>query len=130
MLTLEELFSVQTDQNRIKSLHMELSELESVNISDAPKGKGTRTGFDFGEWYVMKKEKIEKELIFYEKKMQRDREKIDTFIESVPYPERDIIRYRVINGLGWYEIGVLLAMDRRTASRKFYNYVSPQGAQA
>ena len=56
--------------------------------------------------------------------MQCDRKKVDAYIEKAPYPECDIIRYRVINGLGWYEIGDLLAMDRRTASRKFYNYVN------
>ncbi len=113
---------------------MELSDLENANpykkntISDMPKGKGQRAGFDFSEWYVTKKVKIEKEIEYFEKKLLQDREMIDAYISTVPFPECDIIRYRVINGLGWYEIGDLLAMDRRTASRKFYNYVNSQSA--
>lgn len=129
-ITLEILFSVQADNNKLKSLYMELSDLENSNpykkntISDMPKGSGERTGFGFSEWYVTKKEKIEKEIGRYEKKMQEDRETVNAYIASAPYPECDIIRYRAINGLGWYEIGDLLSMDRRTASRKFYNYVN------
>ena len=132
MLTIEELYSVQTDKNRLKSLHMELKDLENANpyhkntISDAPKGKGTRTGFDFSEWYVTRKEKITKDIEYYEEKLLQDREMIDTYIAGIPHPDCDIIRYRAINGLGWYEIGDLLAMDRRTASRRFYNYVNVQ----
>ncbi len=127
VLTSEELFSVQMDNNKLKSLYIEHSNHENFNpykrniISDMPKGSGE--GKDFSEWYVAEKERIEKEIEFYKEKMQRDREMVDVYIASAPFPECDIIRYRVINGLGWYEIGDLLAMDRRTASRKFYNYV-------
>lgn len=126
-MTLEELFSVQTDNNKLKSLYIELANHENFNpytnhaISDMPKGGGG--GMDFCEWYVMEKERIEKEIEYYKAKTQRDRKSVDAYIEKAPYPECDIIRYRVINGLGWHEIGELLAMDRRTASRKFYNYV-------
>ena len=126
-LTSEELFSVQTDSNKLKSLYIELANHENFNpyrsniISDMPKGNGG--GKDFGEWYVEEKERIEQEIEYYKKKVQYDRKRVNAYIESAPYPECDIIRYRVINGLGWYEIGDLLAMDRRTASRKFYSYV-------
>lgn len=128
MLTLKELFSVQNDSNKLKSLYMELSEHENFNpyknniISDMPKGKGE--GKNFNEWYVAEKERIEKEIEYYKEKIQRDRKMVADYIEKAPYPECDIIMYRAINGIGWQEIGEILAMDRRTVSRKFYNYIN------
>lgn len=127
-MTLKELFSVQADSNKLKSLYIELANHENFNpyknniISDLP--KGSEKGKDFSQWYLERKERIQREIEYYKDKMQCDRKKVDAYIEKAPYPECDIIRYRVINGLGWYEIGDLLAMDRRTASRKFYNYVN------
>lgn len=125
-MTMDELFCIQADNNKLKSLYIELKEHEDFNpfksnrISDMPKGSG---GKDFSEWYVEKKERIENDIALYKKKIERDREIVDDYIKKAPFPECDIIRYRVINNLGWFEIGDLLAMDRRTASRKFYNYV-------
>lgn len=127
-MTLEELFSVQKDNNKLKSLYVELANHEDFNpyknniISDMP--KGNVKGKDFSEWYASEKERILGDIERYKRKLQCDREKVAAYIEGVPFPECDIIRYRVINGLGWYEIGDLLSMDRRTASRKFYNYVN------
>ena len=127
LLTLEQLFSVQTDSNKLKSLYIELANHENFNpyksnvISDMPKGSGG--GRDFCEWYAAEKERIEGEIEYYKKKIQHDRKMVNDYIESAPYPERDIIRYRVINGLGWYDIGDLFGLDRRTVSRKFYDFV-------
>ena len=76
-MSLEELFSVQTDSNKLKSLYMELANHEGFNpykgnaISDVPKGSG---GMGFNEWYVMEKDRIEREIEFYKRKVQRDRE--------------------------------------------------------
>ena len=47
----------------------------------------------------------------------------EDFIAFAPYLEAEIIRYRLINNLSWNEIGEVLFMDRRTASRKFYSYI-------
>ena len=126
-MTLEQLFSVQTDSNKLRSLYIELANHENFNpyknnvISDMPKGNGG--GKDFCEWYVAEKERIEREIEYYQKKIQHDRKMVNDYIESAPYPECDIIRYRVINELSWYEIGDLLSVDRRTVSRKFYDFV-------
>lgn len=126
-MTLNELFSIQTDNNKLKSLYMELENHENFNpykkniVSDMPRGG---KGKDFNEWYTEKKECIEKDIEFYKEKLQRDRKIVDEYIDTCPFPECDIIRYRVINNLNWYEIGNLLSMDRRTASRKFYNYIN------
>lgn len=125
-MSLEELFSVQTDSNKLKSLYMELANHEGFNpykgnaISDVPKGSG---GMGFNEWYVMEKDRIEREIEFYKRKVQRDREMVNAYIEGAPFPECDIIRYRVINGLGWHEIGELVGYHRTKASKKFYAYL-------
>lgn len=126
-MTVDELFSVQTDSNILKSLYIELANHENFNpykkniIFDMPR---SGRGKDFNEWYVEEKERIEKDIEFYKDKLQRDRKTVDEYINACPFPECDIVRYRVINNLGWYEIGDLLGMDRRTASRKFYNCIN------
>lgn len=125
-MTLYELLSVQRDNNKLKSLYIELANHENFNpyknniITDMPKGG---KGKNFEEWYTEERERILNEIEYYKKKIQEDRKIVDGFIENAPYPECDIIRYRVINDLGWFEIGDLLSMNRRTASRKFYDYL-------
>lgn len=125
-MTLKELFSVQADLNKLKSLSIELVNLEDFNpyrsntISDMPKGG---TGKDMMEWYVEEKERIENEIEFYNQKLQKDREKVEKFIESAPYPEKDIIRYRAMNNLSWEKTGGLVGYSRRNVSKRFYKYI-------
>ena len=125
-MTVEELFSVQEDNHRLRSLYIELANHENFNpyksneISDMPKGGG---GKSFLEWYAEEKERIENDIEFYKKKIQRDRKMLDEYIDKAPYPESDIIRYRVINNLGWEEIGDFIGYSRFQASRKFWDYV-------
>lgn len=125
-MTLYELFAVQRDTNKLKSLYLELAAHENFNpykntvVTDTPKGgKGT----NFLEWYTERHDAILEDIDFYKTKIQKDRKMIDDYISLAPYPECDIIRFRVINDLGWEEIGEELSMNRRTAARKFYNYV-------
>ena len=126
-MTEQELLAVQRDNNKLKSLYLELANHENFNpykrtiISDIPKGE---KGKLFEEWYAEEKKRIEKEIEFYQKKIQVDKKIVEEFIESAPYPESEIIRYRVINNISWYEIGAATHMDRRTASRKFYSYIT------
>lgn len=128
-MTVYDLFAVQRDMNKLKSLYMELADHEKFNpyknnaVTGMPHGG---KGVNFTEWYAEKKEKIEKEIEYYKLKIQKDREEVDQYIQNAPYPECDIIQYRVVNNLGWEEIGNLLAMDRRTASRKFYFYIEKE----
>ena len=125
-MTVEELFSVQEDNHRLRSLYIELANHENFNpyksneISDMPKGGG---GKNFLEWYAEEKERIESDIEFYKKKIQRDRKMLDEYIDEAPYPERDIIRYKVINDLGWEEIGDFIGYSRRQTSRKFWEYI-------
>ena len=123
-MTEQELLVVQRDNNKLKSLYLELANHENFNpykrsiTSDIQKGKL------FEEWYVEEKKRIEREIEFYQKKIQVDRKIVEEFISSAPYPESEIIRYRIINNISWYEIGAATHMDRRTASRKFYSYIA------
>lgn len=125
-MTLYELYAVQRDMNKLKSLYLELAAHENFNpykgnvITDMPKGN---TGKNFSEWYTEKHEELLRDIDFYKRKIQEDRKIVDKFIEDAPYPECDIIRFRVVNDLGWSEIGEILSMNRRTAARKFYDYI-------
>lgn len=125
-MTLYELFAVQRDTNKLKSLYLELAAHENLNpyknnvITDMPKGSG---GINYTEWYVEERERLLKEIDFYKQKIQEDRKELDEFIERAPYPECDIIRFRVINSLSWNEIGEEFSMDRTAVSKKFYNYI-------
>ncbi len=126
-MTLDELFAIQRDLNKLKSLYIELAAHENFNpyksniITDMPKGN---KGKNFIEWYTEERDRLLKDIELYKRKIQEDRKIVDKFIENAPYPECDIIRFRIINDLGWFEIGEALSMDRRTAARKFYDYIN------
>ena len=133
-MTVHELFAVQRDQNKLKSLRLELTEHENFNpykggaVSGMPREQNS--GKNYQEWYAAEKDRIERETAYYQEKIQEDRRRIEKFIQDAPYPECDIIRFRVINELGWYEIGEMLNMDRRTASRRFYEYIRSKNLPA
>lgn len=125
-MTVEELFSVQEDLNKLKSLTLELARINDFNpykgniITDMPRGG---EGKDFNLWYVTEKKRIEGDITFYREKLQRDRERVDEYIESLPHPENDIVRFRAINDLSWEQIGSLVGYSGRNASRMFYKIV-------
>lgn len=126
-MDVRELYTYQNDRERLWSLQLELARHESFNpyrgceISDMPKGSGD--GMSFAEWWTDEKMRLETKLRECIERMERDKRKIEAYIDASPEPEQSIIRYRVINGMGWDEIGDTMHMDRRTASRKFYEYV-------
>ena len=70
---------------------------------------------------------LEKQLERYsEKQLEYERRKlvIEGYIELIEDVQtRCIFRYRCIGRMSWEEIGAILYIDRRTASRKFYNYI-------
>lgn len=125
-MTLYELFAVQRDKNTLKSLYLELANHENLNpfkaniITDMPRGGG---GKDIGEWYTEEKERILKRIEFYKEKLQEDRRILDEYIAAAPFPECDIIRFRVINDMSWEEIGAEVGYSRTQAMKKFYGYV-------
>lgn len=125
-MTVEELFSLQADDNKLRSLYIELARHEDFNpykgniITDMPKGSGAK---NFSEWYIEEEERIKSRIEYYKKKVQEDRAMIEGYIREAPYPESDIIRYRAINNLSWEDIGGLVGYSRRQVSKKFWNYV-------
>lgn len=125
-MTVKELFSVQADINKLKSLSMELANLEEFNpyrnnvITDMPKGG---QGKDVTEWYIEEKERLKEEIKICKEKLQEDRKKVEAFIVAAPHPEQEIIRYRVINDLSWDDIGMKMGYSRRSITRKFYDYI-------
>ena len=64
-MTLYELFAVQRDKNKLKSLYLELAAHEDFNpykgnvITDMPKGTN---GKNFSEWYAEKHEELLKDI--------------------------------------------------------------------
>lgn len=123
----KELYTYQNDREKLRSLQIELARHESFNpykgceISDMPKGSGG--GMSFAEWWTDEKLRLEEKIKECIAKVESDRERIETYIDDAPEPEQSIIRYRVINGMGWDEIGDTMYLNRRTVSRKFYNYI-------
>lgn len=125
-MTALELFIVQMDENKLRSLHIELAKHEDFNpykgnvITDMPSGS---SGKNFLEWYAEEGERIRKEIDLYERRLKEDRKKVDAYIDAAPYPERDIIRYRVINNLSWEEIGAYIGYSRRWVAKRFWAYI-------
>jgi DNA-directed RNA polymerase specialized sigma24 family protein len=121
------LFAVQRDQNKLKSLRLELTEHENFNpykggaVSGMPREHNS--GKNYQEWYAAEKDRIERETAYYQEKIQEDRRRIEKFIQDAPYPECDIIRFRVINDLSWFEIGELVGYSRTQVMRRFYKYI-------
>lgn len=64
----------------------------------------------------------------YELKLEElyiQRTRIERFINNIGDAEiRCIVRYRSVSLKTWEEIGDKLGYDRRTVSRKYYNYIN------
>ena len=64
-MTIDELFSLQRDNNKLRSLYIELAKHEDLNpyknnvITDMPKGS---EGKNFAEWYAEEMERIQTEI--------------------------------------------------------------------
>ena len=125
-MTIDELFSLQRDNNKLRSLYIELAKHEDFNpyknnvITEMPKGS---EGKNFAEWYAEEMERIQTEIELCKKRIHENRKRIELYINDAPCPERDIIRYRVINNLSWEEIGDLIGYSRFQVSRKFWRYI-------
>ena len=126
-MTIEEANQIYYINLEIKTLRLELTRIEesrtyyrSNKISDMPKGGGEK---DIVEEYLVEKQKIEDMLKYSMRKLQIEREKFERFLQEIDDSEiRLILRLRCINNLSWEQIGEEIKIDRRTASRKFYNF--------
>lgn len=73
---------------------------------------------------------LDKQLTRYSEKQleyERRKAKIEDYINQIEDEElKSIFNYRCIERMNWVEIGAILYIDRRTASRKFYRYIKSQ----
>lgn len=126
LLTVEELNEIYYINKEIAGLQRELANLKQKNfykaniITDMPKGGETK---EQNMEYVSAMIEIENRIRNSLKRLQYKREKAISFINTIKDPElRLIIQLRSINNMSWYQIGDEIGIDRRTASKKFYNY--------
>lgn len=126
-MTIEDASQIYYINKEIKALYRELADLKQqsffkpITISDMPHGVDTK---DLYVEYTSSVLEIEDMIRYSLMKLQRERKKIEQFLDTVKDSElRLILRLRCINNMNWQEIGDEIGMDRRTASRKFYNYL-------
>ena len=111
----------------IKDIKQELEDLESKTIgaTDNSKENVQRSGTSDKVGNLACKLAELRDL--YELKLEElylQRTRIERFINSIEDVElRCIVRYRSINLKTWGEIGNKLGYDRRTVSRKYYNFI-------
>lgn len=125
-ITIEELRQIYYINKEIESLYKEIAELRQqsfikpVTASDMPRGSEPK---DMLMEYTNEVLEIENLIQYSLLRLQRERKKAERFLAEVEDPEmRLIIRLRCINNMSWYQIGDEVGIDRRTASKKFYNY--------
>lgn len=125
-MTVEELSQIYYINKEIKSLQLELAQLRQQSfykpnvMSDMPRGgEATEQNLEYVNDVMLLEDLINYSL----KKLQYQRKKIEIFLSTIEDPEtRLIMRLRAVNNLQWGAIGDEVGMDRRTASRKFYDY--------
>lgn len=125
-MSVEELSQIYYINKEIKSLQRELAELKQKNfykpniITDMPRGgKGEEQNLEYVNDIMM----IEDLISYSLRKLQYQRKKVEEFLDTVEDAElRLIMRLRAVNNMCWEDIGEEIGKDRRTVSKKFYNY--------
>lgn len=132
-MTLEESKQIHYIIKEIEVLKRELVELRMKNpyreniITDMPRGGGSSDSLTAYTNDIME---LEDMLNYALRKLQRERRKFEEFLNTVEDAEmRLILRLRCVNNMGWFDIGAELYMDRRTVSRRFYNFFKNQDAR-
>lgn len=125
-MTVEELSEIYYINKEIKSLQLELAQLQQKNfyknniMSDMPRGgEAKEASFE----YVNQVMELEDLLNYSLRKLQYQRRKVEEFLNTVEDAElRLIMRLRAVNNMRWEDIGRELGMERTTVSKKFYKY--------
>ncbi len=128
-MTIEQASQIYYINKEIKTLQLELARLEEdrtyykpIIMSDLPKGRGQHR--NIADDYIEKKSDIQNMINYSLNKLLTARQQFEAFLLTVDDAEtRLILRLRCINLMNWADIGAELGMDRRTASRKFYDYL-------
>lgn len=125
-MTTEEISNLCYINKEITKIQKELYELKNKNfykgniLTGMPKGNSEK---DIFADYAEDVKTLEDMLHYNLKTLQIERKKMEEFLSSIEDVElRLIIRLRAVDNMKWEEIGTELGMDRRTASRKFYNF--------
>lgn len=125
-MTIDEINSIYYINKEIARIQEELYNLKNKNfykgniITGMP--KGSSEGDIFSD-YAEDIRTLESMLQYSLKKLQIERKRVEEFLNTIEDAEmRLIVRLRAVNNMKWEEIGLELGMDRRTASRKFYNF--------
>lgn len=125
-MTFEDANQIYYINKELEKLYKELADLKQqsflkpITISDMPHGGAPKDLFIEYTNSVLETEDMIRYSIL---KLQRERKKFELFLDAVQDSElRLILRLRCIKNMNWQEIGDEIGMDRRTASRKFYNY--------
>ncbi len=101
-------------------------------ITGMPKNPSPANGF---EMYIINRialqdqlnEELNRQLAQYVVKLleyERRKAEIEAYIDQIEDEEtKSVFTYRCVERKSWSEIGAILFIDRRTASRKFYQYI-------
>ena len=116
------------EEARHKTLQLELARLEDSKtyyknhfLSDMPKGSSQYNNPI--DKYLTKRQELQDMLNYALRKLQIKRREFEEFLQKVENAEtRLILRLRCINNMRWEDIGKEIGIDRRTASRIFYQY--------
>jgi len=127
-MTVEEARQIYYINIEIKTLQLELAKLEDRRIyyknyflSDMPKGSSQYNNPT--DEYLTKRQELQDMLNYALRKLQIKRKEFEEFLQKVENAEtRLILRLRCINNMRWEDIGKEIGIDRRTASRIFYQY--------
>lgn len=129
-MTFEEASQIFYVKREIDKLYKELADLKQqsfvkpINISDMPRGGVSK---DLFVEYTNSILELEDMIRYSLMKLQRERKKIEQFLDTIKEPElRLIIRLRCVNNMNWKEIGKEVGCERTTASKKFYKYFKDQ----
>lgn len=107
--------------NRLKELE-ETSGVGSAKLDNEIHGQGGKS--DPVEKLALKKIQLKNRIYETMLLILEEKEKIEKFIETIPDSQlRTIIRLRNIDLMSWQEIGDFLEIDRKTASKKYNNFI-------
>ena len=134
-MTVEKLGELYYINKEIDSLQKEMAELRQRSFYKSGVLTGMPRGGEKKEpavEYVSAVLEIEDLLNYSIRKLKDERKEVEEFLKEIPDAElRLIMRLRSIHNMRWEDIGDQIGMDRRTASRKYYDYfkyISEAGA--
>lgn len=102
-------------EEEIENLKCRATSPRQSIISDMPKGSPIEN--DKMAALMIKFEELEKKYNELLQDLLNKQHEVETLIESLDPLERDLIRYRYVDGLSWAEIQTKLDLSRRTSYR-------------